>query len=53
VPNPRSLFALSDSAVRLTGAEYGSPSHYPNKLTLSADKPDALDFGANFFPTTS
>jgi hypothetical protein len=53
VPNPRSPFALYNSAVRLSEAEYGSPSHYPNKLTLPADKPDALDFGANFFPTSS
>jgi hypothetical protein len=29
------------------------PSHYHNKLTMSADKPEALDFGANFFPTSS
>jgi|SRR5580700_5717416 hypothetical protein len=45
---PQPIFSLN--AVRLPEAEYGSPSHYPNKLTLPADNPDALDFGANFFP---
>ncbi len=53
MPNPRSPCALHSSAVRLSEAEYGSPSRYPNKLTMSPDKPDALDLGANFIPTSS
>ncbi len=53
VPNLRSPFALYSSAVRLSEAEYGSPSHYPNNPTMFIDKPDALDFVANFSPTSS
>jgi hypothetical protein len=53
VPNPRSPFALHSSAVRPSETEYGSPSHSANNLTMFADKPDALDFRADFSPTSS
>ena len=35
---------LHNCAVRLSEAEYGSPSHYLTNSPLPADKPEALDF---------
>jgi hypothetical protein len=53
VPYPRSSFVvLHSSVLRLPESEYGSPRHWPKKLTIPVDKPDALDVGANS-PTSS
>src|SRR5947208_4778098 len=45
--------ALHSSAVRLSEVACSSPSTYSNKLTMSADQTETLDFSANFFPTSS